>query len=196
MSCLCNCNNGSGSGSDNVIRHPQGNVLIINIPLTRRAVYTINGTTTASEVEFPFHDVVVSFIKNMKRYDYPARMSSTNVATIIDYGKLPVGTYSIEVTGSGTDGLDYRFKKNTVLMIVDSTEEGGVYETDEFNVTAFYPVVNGKTSAIIINDNDIVIEANGTYKGDDTPNDNFIDITAAFGDKNIEITDDEIIINI
>lgn len=187
----CPYNNNSTQQEQNIIRHPQGNVLELTIPLTKITARTVNGVTTTRENEFPFYDVVVSFIRGNKTYDYKPKMS-VNIATITDYGTLPLGTYSIEIRGRGIDGIVTRYKQNTVLVIVDATKDGCVYNTDEFDVKAHYTMVKGRTSAILVGDTNVDISEGGTYQGDANPNDGYADMTAAYGNCSMRVTETEV----
>ena len=179
-----------------VIRHTQGNVLQLSIPLTMRWHIVTDGVEQIVENGTISHDMDIRVVlsKGNKEYTYVPELYNNQVS-IIDYGTLPIGTYSIAIE-INDDGNRLRYKKRTLLQIVDSTEDGQQYENNEMNVLAFYPVVEGVTTAIIVGDDDVVISENGKYKGDDTPNDDNADITAQYGDNSIEVCEHEVIINI
>jgi len=119
-----------------------------------------------------------------------------NRISFIDNGELPVGTYDITVLLNWEDGGKMRYKKRTLLQIVDTTAEGGQYDNDEFNVVAIYPIVEGETTAIIVGNDDVTISENGKFQGDDTPNDEYADVSSTYGQSNIEIEDDYVTLNI
>lgn len=191
-----NCPHNNNTTKRPVIRHTQGNVLQLSLPLTMRWHIVTDGVEQIVEKGTISHDMDIRVVlsKGNKEYTYVPELYNNQVS-IIDYGTLPIGTYSIAIE-INDDGNRLRYKKRTLLQIVDSTEDGQQYENNEMNVLAFYPVVEGVTTAIIVGDDDVIISENGKYKGDDTPNDDNADITAQYGDNSIEVGEDEVIINI
>lgn len=198
MSLICPCNTSQQSSKVAVLRHVKGNVIEMLIPLTRVYDVVTNGVLKQSETGFPIHDVVVNFIKigSGEVFGFKPSIQNVNVARIVDKGTLPLGTYSIEVSFVGIDNNPYRYKQNTILKIVDTTEDGCSYETDEFDVKAYYAVIKGRSSGITITDDAVIIQEGAGYKGDDTPNDNYADIIAEYGTSSLQITSDEVIIKL
>lgn len=191
-----NCPHNNNTMKRPVIRHTQGNVLQLSIPLTMRWHIVTDGVEQIVEKGTISHDMDIRVVlsRGSKEYTFVPELNNNQV-TIIEKGELPIGTYSIAIE-INDDGNRLRYKKRTLLQIVDSTEDGQQYENNEMNVLAFYPVVEGVTTAIIVGDDDVIISENGKYKGDDTPNDDNADITAQYGDNSIEVGEDEVIINI
>ena len=132
---ICNClNNGNKLGVPK-IKHVQGNVLRLAIPLTLRTVEKENGEITATDSPFIPSDaqpVMVEFSKAARRYAISAEMQG-NVAYIEEKGKMPVGVYDIAVSCFDGDGNPYRFKQATTLQIVDLTAEAGIEPSIEYN---------------------------------------------------------------
>lgn len=201
MNCK-NCpysNHASGSGSQSSrpeLAHTFGNYLQLNIPLKFKWHSVVDGNEEIVEQGElgPDMDVHVILRKGKREYRY-VPIIVNNQATIIDKGQLPLGSYDI-IIEIKDDDIPLRYKQNTILRVVDTTDEGHQYENDEVNVMAIYPDVEGVTTAISIGTDDVVISEAGKFKGDDTPNDNYADITAAYGDSTLEIGDNEVIINI
>lgn len=201
MNCRdCPYNNGtSGKINRPVITHPQGNMINLTFPITTRAVAVVDGAEQVEEIEADLSNglvgkpiVELSRDKKVLRFECEILNNKVN---FIDYGKLPIGTYDISILLDWGD-TRMRYKKRTMLRIVDSTEDAVQYENDEFNVVAVYPIIKGKTTAIIIGDDDVIISEAGKFKGDDTPNDSYADVTAIYGESGIEVNDDEVILTI
>ena len=120
-----------------------------------------------------------------------------NAVVMDDNGTIPIGTWSIEVVGTvaGRSGRPFRFKRNVMIEVVDATEDGGDYANEEADVLAYYPVVNGRSSAVVITDDEIMLQVGGNIATDDDGDDEAT-INAEYGAGSITETDDEIIINI
>ena len=139
MKCNCYCNTESNMGVPK-IKHVQGNVLRLAIPLTLRTVKKENGEITATDSPFIPSDaqpVMVEFSKAARRYAISAEMQG-NVAYIEEKGKMPVGVYDIAVSCFDGDGNPYRFKQATTLQIVDTTKEAGIEHPIEYEVKTWY----------------------------------------------------------
>lgn len=136
----CNCLNNGNSLGVTKIKHVQGNVLRLAIPLTLRTVEEENGEITATDSPFIPSDaqpVMVEFSKAARRYAISAEMQG-NVAYIEEKGKMPVGVYDITVSCFDGDGNPYRFKQATTLQIVDTTKEAGIEQPIEYEVKTWY----------------------------------------------------------
>ena len=175
-----------------IIRHVCGNYIRFEIPFLVRES---NGVTYTDSGFTPNGGVVVYLIAGVRRVRYTATMVG-NVAVVEDNGTLPVGVYCIDVMWRDAYNRPLHFVKSTILEVVESSEAGGKYDTDEFDVIAYYPVIGGVRSAIVIGENDITINEGGRFGGDDTPADEYADVSATYGSGRVEITDDEIILNI
>lgn len=206
MKCLENCPyiNGEGNGGTNkkrtIIRHPMGNYIQFLFPVTTRAVAVVDGVQSIEDTERDLSQglvkkPVLELAKGKTVFSYEGDLFQNKI-TFTDWGKLPLGIYDITLFLDWGEGGQMRYKKRTLLQIVDETEAGGQYENDEFNVIAVYPIIKGKTTAIIIGDDDVIISEAGQFKGDDTPNDSYADVTAIYGESSIEVKDDEVILTI
>jgi len=115
------------------IRHVFGNTLRLAIPLTLRTVMLVDGTVTTTDSDFtPTGNVVVVFGQTARQVEFPASMRDGNVAVVVDYGTLPIGTYSITVLTHDSDGNPMRFKQRTVVKVVDATIDAGIDVGIEF----------------------------------------------------------------
>jgi hypothetical protein len=205
MKCLENCPliNGSSDGTSKkrtIIRHPMGNFIQFLFPVTTRAVAVVDGSASIEEAEQDLAQGLVKkpileLAKNKTVFTYEGELSQNKI-TFTDWGKLPLGIYDITLYLDWGEGGQMRYKKRTLLQIVDETDEGGQYENDEFNVVAIYPIIKGKTTAIILGDDEVVISEAGQFKGDENPNDSYADVTAQYGDSSIEIGEDDVTLNI
>ncbi len=194
MNCRnCPYNNGtSGKVNRPAITHPYGNLINLSFPITMRAVSVVDGVENVEELEVDLSNnlvrkPIVELSRGKKVMNFECEIFNNKV-DFIDYGKLPVGTYDIAIL------LDYgetqmRYKKRTLLQIVENTDEAGQYENDEFNVVAVYPIIKGRSIAISIADGQVRISENGKFQGDDKPNNGRADITAQQGDGYLVIED-------
>lgn len=139
----CNCIN-KHNGTSLVkpeIKHVQGNVLRLAIPLTLRTVEMEGGEMVYTDTDFiPSDDMPVKVVFSKGAFKMPitATMKNGNVAFVEEKGKIPVGTYDITVTCNDEDGNPYRFKQNTVLQVVDATAEADIVTPIEYEVETWY----------------------------------------------------------
>lgn len=188
MNCT-NCPNSiSGMGGNNnrpAITHPHGNFISLSFPITTRVVSVTDGVESVEELENDLSNnlvgkPIIELSRGAKVLRFDCEIFNNKVV-YTDYGKLPVGTYGITILlDYGNSQMIYR--KHTVLKIVENTDEAGQYENDEFNVVAIYPIIKGKSIAISIADGQVRISENGTFQGDDKPNNGRADITAKQGE--------------
>lgn len=138
----CNCNKqGDNAVIAPKIKHVQGNVLRLAIPLTLRTVELVDGEAVATDSDFiPSSEYPVNVLleKTGKRITVTASMQNGNIAYAEDKGKMPIGTYDISVTCCDDNGNPYRFKQDTVLQVVDTTAEAGILPNTEFEVVTWY----------------------------------------------------------
>lgn len=141
MECNCINNHNGTSLVTPEIKHVQGNVLRLAIPLTLRTVEMEGGEMVYTDTDFiPSSDapVKVVFSKGAFKMPITATMKNGNVAFVEEKGKIPVGVYDITVTCNDEDGNPYRFKQNTVLQVVDATAEAGIVTPIEYEVETWY----------------------------------------------------------
>lgn len=190
MNCQCNIDEGT-TDSGYVIKHVQGNYISLRIPFTLILAKTTNGNVTIDEFSNPINMVSVIFQKGPIKKEFKATLV-INSSTIIvnDYGTLNVGSYDIIVAFTTRDGRTYRYKQNTVLQIVDSTDEGGQYETNEFDVVAYYPIIKGKNSIITITDDVVLLNEGDGFECNIT--DDAVQWYSRFGGSSITIDEDSV----
>lgn len=139
----CNCINNGNTGALTApnIKHVQGNVLRLAIPLTLREVEKQGDEMVYTDTDFiPSGDypVNVVFGKGAVNITLAATMRDGNIAYIEDKGKMPVGTYDITVTCHDGQDNPYRFKQRTVLQVVDATADAGIVTPVEYEVKTWY----------------------------------------------------------
>lgn len=178
-----------------IIRHVCGNYIRIVIPLVRKAVSVTDRGVVETETPYNYLDKLkVEFSAGTRRIIKDAVVNG-NVAIVEDNGTMPIGTYQICILFRDRE-KPMRYKKRTVLEVVENTEAGGVYDTDEFDVVAYYPVIRGMRSAVVIGDDDVSIIEGGKFGEDDTPGDEYADINATYGGGSVEIDEDFVTLNI
>lgn len=176
-----------------IIRHVCGNYIRFEIPFLVR---TSNGGGTHTDTGFiPNGDVVFEFIAGVRRVKYTATKVG-NVAVVEDNGTLPVGVYNIDVKWRDANNRPLHYMQRTILEVVESSDAGGVYNTDEFDVIAYYPVIGGERSAIVIENGKIYLEVGGRFGEDDDPNDGKAMITTGTGEGRVERENGKIILYI
>lgn len=171
MKCNCINNDKTGVLTAPEIKHVQGNVLKLAIPLTLREITVENGEVEYTDSDFVpsnEHPVIVLFSKGAININISAEMHDGNVAYIEEYGKIPVGVYAITVMCYDEQGNPYRFKQNMVLQVVDTTIEAGIttpieYETQVWYLNAaLYIALKGEDGVGI---EDIITESSGDIGG-------------------------------
>lgn len=178
------------------IKHVQGNRIELRFPLDERTVSVNDGSVAASDTDLiPVGKVAVRLSKGYGSYnvDIPATIEGS-VVVMTDDGTIPVGTWAVSIVGSSANG-PFRYKRNVVLEVVDATDDGGDYATDEADVLAYYPVINGQSSAVIVTDDEVILQIGGHIATDDDGDDEAT-VRDEYGAGSVTETDDEIIINI
>ena len=195
--CPYNNNGGSGSGADRpIIRHPHGNYLSLQIPMTIIDKRINDGVDTTTERVYPIGNVIVKLTRGKHEYPIVPDSVSVNNIFISDRGTLPIGTYDMAITFKGINGMPYEYKLRTMLNIVDSVADGVSYETDEFNTQAQYPVIKTRGTTIVIGDADVIVTEGSGFAGDSNPNDGFADINATYGDGKVTIGENDVTLTI
>lgn len=106
-----------------IIRHPQGNPLRVSIPLTLRYVEIVDGVESYEDTDFiPTGDVTVLLTRGTEEHEYIATIVD-NVATIVDMGRLEVGTWAVTVLCEDDEGNKMRYKARLVIRVVDCTAD-------------------------------------------------------------------------
>lgn len=115
------------------IKHVQGNVLKLAIPLTLREVTLVDGSVSITDSDFvPTGTVKVIFGQTSRQFEFIASMRNGNVAVVEDKGTLPVGTFAITVLCNDEIGNPMRFKQLAVVRVFDATKDAGIDVGIEF----------------------------------------------------------------
>lgn len=122
------------------IKHVQGNVLEVHIPLTIKTK-TIDGGVV-SEEEKPFYPnteypVTIELNKGGGLLSSYEATIEGNVVSFRDEGLIPIGLYQLQVVCKNEDGDPMRYMVRGVVEIVDATAEAGIEEGIEFNAEAY-----------------------------------------------------------
>lgn len=136
----CNCNNTNNDVRPR-IKHVFGNILRLAIPLTLREVEVVDGDVVTTDTDFiPSSNYPVKMMlgKGATKIGLDVIMRNGNIAYVEDKGSIPVGTYSITITCYDNAGNPFRFKKNKVLEIVDTTIEADIKTPIEFETLVWY----------------------------------------------------------
>lgn len=182
-----------------VIRHIRGNYIEIRVPLSCLTLTSIDGNVDRETGPFRPSKIVVRLWKGgIARYDLAPTISD-NMLIFRDYGQIALGTYDIEILSEDQDfrpALPMRFKKQAFLYVADCTGDGGEFDTNEFNVIAYYPVIEGREHAIVIDGDKVYIEVGGHFGADDDPTDNKATIFTGYGEGQIVLENNKVILEI
>ena len=178
--------------NNKTMRHPCGNVLKLILPLGEQTVSVVEGRESRVRSQMmpgAGCPVMVELTSGVIRKRYVASVEG-GAAVIEDNGTLPVGVYQIKVSYRDQNGHPMSFTKQTVLEVVESTEDGGIYDTDEFGVMARYPVVMTQSAGVVITDDEVQLHEGIGFRGEVTEDE--VRLYAEYGDSRIEITEGEV----
>ena len=175
------------------ILHIQGNEITIGFPLVTINATLIDGGLTKDEFEDAVGHAWVVLRRGLLVRQYHVQ-ASHNYVFMTDKGHLPCGEYDIEVYYDDLDGIHMRYKQDKVLVVVDSTEQGQHYESSDYDVIAYYPVINGRASAVVIGNGMVSLFAGRGLNAD--IGDGSVNLRAGHGNSTIEIENNEVNINI
>ena len=123
-----------------LIKHVQGNVLCLNIPLTVK-IRTIEGGEVVEHEEDFYPDtskpITVSMVRSMGSKISFVPQVSGNVLTIKDSGLLKANMYGIEILCQDAEGNPYRYKANSAVQVVDATRDAGIVAGVEFDAEEY-----------------------------------------------------------
>lgn len=117
------------------IKHVRGNPLRVAIPLTRRIRMLVDGKEVEVTEDFipnPAYPVSIVLTNQYKKFPFTATMDG-HIAKFVDEGKLPVGTYQVEVLCHDEDGIPSRYMVRSIIEIVDATIDAGIEAGIEFD---------------------------------------------------------------
>lgn len=118
------------------IKHVYGNTLKVAIPLTMKIRELIDGHEVEREEDFypnPSFPVIIDLKKGGCLHSKYEATVVGNVATFVDYGKIPIGLYNVEVICRDENEEQCRYKVSAVIEIVDNTIDADIEEGVEFN---------------------------------------------------------------
>lgn len=121
------------------LNHVFGNYFSLRIPLVKRTRTVIDGEETDTDTEYtpsPSESVSVRLIRRKGRaFSYIPTVDGSTV-TIEDEGKLPLGTYDVEVTITGGEH-PMRFCDEATIEIHNATEAAGIVPGETLTATTY-----------------------------------------------------------
>lgn len=176
------------------IVHIQGNEITIGFPIIEMCEELRDGSLNNSGESYLIENATVVLRRGLLVRQYQV-FGSFNYIHFTDKGHLPCGEYDIEVYFDSSDnGQHMRFKEEKILCVVDSTAEGQKYQSSDYDVVAYYPVINGRASAVVIG-NDYVALIQGNGLNADIGNDS-VNLRAGFGSSEVVTNQNNVNINI
>lgn len=176
------------------ILHIKGNYIHIGFQLSEVDHRLVNGHNEVDNNDVNIRgDVWVVLRRGLLIRQYKTH-ASFNYVYFTDWGFLPCGEYDIEVYYEAEGEMHMRFCQEKVLIVVNSTAEGQVYQSTDYDVQAYYPVINGRESAVIIGDGFVrIMSGNGLLADIDSDS---VNLRAGYGDSEVEVTENNVNINI
>ena len=176
------------------ILHTQGNEITIGFPVGEVYADLRDGTLDKHTEDNIIGDTWVVLRRGLLVRQYRASVSF-NYVHFTDKGHLPCGEYDIEVYYDSADGGHHmRLAYEKILRVTNTTDEGQTYQSSDYDVMAYYPVINGRASAVVISNGMVELMAGRGLKAD--IGDHSVNLRAGHGDSTIEIENNEININI
>ena len=176
------------------ILHIQGNEITIGFPVEEVYADLLDGEFNENHVETLIMNAWVVLRRGILVRQYQATISF-NYVHFTDKGHLPCGEYDIEVYYDSQDqGHHMRLKYEKMLIVVDSTEAGQVYQSSDYDVMAYYPVIRGRASAVIIGNGTVSLIAGRGLKAD--IGENSVNLRAGHGNSEVEVTNNNVNIHI
>ena len=177
-----------------IIRHIQGNQITIGFPVQEVYAELRNGSFSEYQVELLISNTWIVLRRGILVRQYKAFVSF-NYVHFTDGGHLPCGEYDIEVYyDSNDEGHHMRLKYEKILTVVDSTEAGQVYQSTDFDVVAFYPVIQGRAAAVIIGSDYVRLMAGNGLNAD--IDEDSVNLRAGYGNSTVDVTENNVNINI
>ena len=176
-----------------IILHIQGNEITIGFPLQEITSVLTDGARTTDAEENALADVWVVLRRGLLVRQYRATVID-NLVYITDKGHLLCGEYDIEVYYDSIDEHHMRFAQDKMLAVVRTTEEGQKYQSDDYDVVAYYPVIRGRASAVVIGDGHVRLYAGRGLNADLA--DGAVNLRAGYGNSEVEVTDNNVNIHI
>jgi len=173
------------------LNHVFGNYFSLRIPLVMRTRTVIDGEETDTDTEYtpsPSESVSVRLIRRKGRaFSYIPTVDGSTV-TISDEGKLPLGTYDVEVTITGGEH-PMRFCDEATIEVHNATEAAGIVPGETLTATTytlegavfFAMGSGGGDSGITLYYVNVTNNGDDTYTADKT----FTEIKAAYENGNL-----------
>lgn len=173
------------------LNHVFGNYFSLVIPLVKRTRTVIDGTETDTDTEYtpsPSESVSVRLIRRKGRaFSYIPTVEGSQV-TIEDEGKLPLGTYDVEVVITGGEH-PMRFCDEATIEVHNATEAAGIVPGETLTATTytlqgavfFAMGSGGGDSGITLYYVNVTNNGGDTYTADKT----FTEIKAAYENGNL-----------
>lgn len=173
------------------LNHVFGNYFSLRIPLVKRTRTVIDGEETDTDTEYtpsPSESVSVRLIRRKGRaFSYIPTVDGSTV-TIEDEGKLPLGTYDVEVTITGGEH-PMRFCDEATIEVHNATEAAGIVPGETLTATTytlqgavfFAMGSGGGDSGITLYYVNVTNNGDDTYTADKT----FAEIKAAYENGNL-----------
>lgn len=175
------------------ILHIQGNEITIGFPVKEINAVLQDGTATTVDDLEAISELWVVLRRGILVRQYKVHPAHDYVF-FTDKGHLPCGTYDIEAYYDTDDGQHMRLKYPQILTVVDNTEAGQIYESDDFDVDAYFPVINSRASAVVISDGVVSLFAGRGLNAD--IGEDSVNLRAGFGPSQVEVTENNVNINI
>jgi hypothetical protein len=175
------------------ILHIQGNEIMIGFPVKEVNAVLHDGSSSTVDNIDALSELWVVLSRGILVRQYKVRPAHDFVF-FTDKGHLPCGVYDIEVYYDTEDGQHMRLKYPQILTIVDSTEAGQMYESDDFDVDAYYPIINSRASAVVISNGIVSLFAGRGLNAD--LGDDSVNLRAGYGDSQVDVTNTNVNINI
>lgn len=174
-----------------IIRHIQGNAITIAFPLAEVEHLLTDGSETVNREQNVINgDVWVVLNRGILVRQYKARVQN-NYIVFTDHGHIPCGEYDITVLyDTGRTPRPMRYKQDAVLTVVDTTEEGQVYDSTDYDVVAYYPVIQGRASAVVIGDGYVRLIAGNGLRAD--IDEDSVNLRAGYGNSEVEVTENNV----
>lgn len=176
-----------------IILHTQGNEITIGFPLQEITTVLTDGSRSTTAEENALADVWVVLRRGLLVKQYKATIID-NLVYITDKGHLLCGEYDIEVYYDSIDEHHMKFVEEKMLCVVRTTEEGQKYQSSDYDVVAYYPVIRGRASAVVIGNGTVALMAGRGLNADLA--DGAVNLRAGYGNSEIEVTDNNVNIHI
>ena len=176
-----------------IILHIQGNEITIGFPIQEITCVLTDGSRSTTAEDNGLADVWVVLRRGLLVKQYRATVID-NIIYITDKGHLLCGEYDIEVYYDSIDEHHMKFVEEKMLCVVRTTADGQKYQSSDYDVVAYYPVIQGRASAVIIGDGHVRLHAGRGLLAD--IGEGSVNLRSGYGNSEIEVTDNSVNIHI